>query len=48
MDAWVHSPGHYENLVNPELRQVGFGYAYDPQSAYGAYWVQDFGSGRGC
>jgi uncharacterized protein YkwD len=48
MDAWVHSPGHYENLVNPDLRQVGFGYAYDPDSAYGAYWVQDFGSGRGC
>ena len=48
MDAWVNSPEHYANLVNPALRQVGFGYAYDTGSTYGGYWVQNFGRGSGC
>jgi uncharacterized protein YkwD len=45
---WVLSPEHYANLINPSLRHVGFGYSSDPTSTYGSYWVQNFGSGRGC
>ena len=35
-DAFVDSPGHYENLVNPEFRFVGVGVVYD---ASGQMWT---------
>ena len=47
MAAWVASPAHYANLVHPALRHVGFGHA-SANGGYGAYWVQEFGRGRGC
>ena len=34
--------GHRRNLLNCSLRDVGFGYAYQSGSPYGAYWTQDF------
>jgi uncharacterized protein YkwD len=48
MAAWVASPGHYANLVNPAYRHVGLGHASTDTGSYGDYWVQDFGRGRGC
>jgi uncharacterized protein YkwD len=34
--AWMGSAGHRENILNPNYREIGSGYA-------SAYWVQDFG-----
>ena len=48
VEAWVDSPGHYANLVNPAYRHVGLGHGSSEGSEYGDYWVQNFGRGRGC
>ncbi len=47
--AWLNSPGHRENLLNPNYTDVGFGLFFDldpgvaPQATFENYWVQDFG-----
>ncbi|WP_345458397.1 CAP domain-containing protein [Nocardioides marinquilinus] len=41
VDAWLKSPGHCANLMG-RFKEIGLGYAYDPDSTYGHYWVQDF------
>lgn len=46
--AWVASPGHYANLVDPRFRHVGLGHAFSNVGDRGDYWVQSFGRGRGC
>lgn len=43
-EMWLKSPGHLKNLKNPEVRDMGFGYHFDPKSKYLKYWVQDFGA----
>jgi uncharacterized protein YkwD len=48
MTAWIQSPHHYANLIDPDLRHVGFGFAADVSSTYRSYWVQNFGRGKGC
>lgn len=35
--AWMNSPGHKRNILNPAFRDVGFGRA-------GNYWTVNFGS----
>jgi uncharacterized protein YkwD len=37
--AWLDSPHHCENILNPEFTDVGFGKA-------GTYWTQNFGRPR--
>lgn len=37
-------PGHYANLINADYRVVGFGRVSVPDSPYGVYWTQNFGS----
>jgi uncharacterized protein YkwD len=37
--AWLESPHHCENILNPEFTEVGFGKA-------GTYWTQNFGLPR--
>jgi uncharacterized protein YkwD len=44
--TWMDSPGHRANILNCRLRHVGIGFAENGGSAYGAYWVQDFGTAR--
>lgn len=39
---WRNSPGHYENMINPNYTQMGIGLYYDPNSTYKYYWVQLF------
>ena len=34
--AWMNSPGHRENILDPELNSLGVGICH-------GYWVQDFG-----
>lgn len=48
MDGWIASPGHYKNLVNPAYTDIGFGYAKNPDTRMGTYWVQNFGRGGRC
>lgn len=44
VQAWLHSPGHRSNLLNPNFSEIGVAYAYRPTSTYRHYWAQDFGS----
>lgn len=39
MDAWLNSPGHCANIMDPKFRDLGTGVA-------GAYWTLDFGTPR--
>lgn len=39
---WIDSDGHCENLMNPDVTEIGVGYASDSSSEYGEYWVQEF------
>ena len=45
IQAWIDSPSHVANLLDPRMTKVGFGFA---PSDNGGYWVQDFGDGSGC
>lgn len=42
VDAWMDSPGHRENILNPDYRELGVGYIYAGNSRYHHYWVQLF------
>jgi uncharacterized protein YkwD len=42
--AWLNSPGHRVNMLNPEYVHIGLGYAYTDTSYYGGYFTTDFGS----
>jgi uncharacterized protein YkwD len=44
MEMWIDSPGHRKNLENPDVREIGVGYAFSPTSKYKKYWVQIFGA----
>ncbi|GHB17111.1 hypothetical protein GCM10010377_03670 [Streptomyces viridiviolaceus] len=41
MAGWMSSPGHRENILNCEFKEIGVGLA-QPDS----YWTQDFGTAR--
>ena len=42
VQAWMDSPGHRENIMNPKFRELGMGYLYLPESKYKHYWAQLF------
>ncbi len=46
VQAWINSPGHERNLVNPNFNEIGVGYFYltnDTGSVnYTTYWTQKF------
>jgi len=44
MTGWMNSSGHRANILDPNLREIGVGYAVVSGSSYGHYWVQNFGS----
>lgn len=44
VESWLKSPAHCQNLMNPAHRFMGAGVATNPQSTYGTYWGQMFGS----
>lgn len=44
-DAWLYSPGHRANMLNPNYEELGPGFAGTPWS--NTWWVQDFGSRGG-
>lgn len=43
--AWLNSPSHRENLLDPDFVDVGFGLFLDPVSdtEFDSYWVQNLG-----
>lgn len=48
VQAWMNSPGHRENILYPDLKEIGIGFYFletDPGTAnYRYYWTQDFGT----
>lgn len=43
MTGWQNSPGHNQNMLNPNYTVIGIGRAYVAGSTYGWYWTTDFG-----
>jgi uncharacterized protein YkwD len=41
--AWMDSPSHKANILNKYYVEIGVGYAYSYNSAYGSYWTVVFG-----
>ena len=42
IQGWMDSPGHRNNILNPDLEEIGIGYA---ESSDGSpYWTQVFGA----
>jgi uncharacterized protein YkwD len=51
LEAWLKSPGHRRNILDPDCREVGLGLAvgagYDAApGGYRVIWVQSFGRGH--
>ncbi len=44
MTAWMNSSGHRANILKPEFKEIGVGYMLKRGTAYGTYWVQEFGA----
>ncbi|SDP22371.1 spore coat assembly protein SafA/uncharacterized protein, YkwD family [Halobacillus aidingensis] len=40
VNGWMNSPGHRKNILDPNLTQIGVGYAQG--GSYGHYWTQMF------
>ncbi|MEW8506732.1 MAG: Ig-like domain-containing protein [Candidatus Thiodiazotropha sp.] len=43
MNAWLASPGHCSNIMNPGFTEMGQAEARNSASTYGIYWTQNFG-----
>ena len=41
--GWMNSDGHCANIMNASFTELGVGYAYQPGTTFGHYWVQNFG-----
>ena len=41
VDAWMNSPGHRANILNPDFRELGVGY-FVGDGRFKVYWVQLF------
>jgi uncharacterized protein YkwD len=39
MNAWLNSPGHCRNIMNPSFTELGAGRADNPNSTYRIYWT---------
>lgn len=42
VDAWMNSPGHRANILNPSYTMIGVGYVYDEYTTDANYWTQVF------
>lgn len=41
--GWMDSPGHRANILEPQLKSIGIGLHYAPNTGYKHFWVQIFG-----
>ncbi len=46
MAAWMASPGHRANILNPAYRDVGLAESFATDGT--PYWTQDFGASGSC
>ncbi|GAB3985287.1 CAP domain-containing protein [Spirosoma daeguense] len=46
VDGWRASPGHCANIMNRNVKQLGFGYGSNNSSTYKKYWVGLFATPR--
>ncbi len=46
MSAWLSSPHHCANIMEPRFAEMGAAYAINPGSDTTIYWTQDFGTPR--
>lgn len=46
VESWMGSPGHCSNIMDPDYRVLGAGYALVPGSPNNHYWVQTFAGGH--
>ena len=44
VQAWLNSPQHCANLMNPGFRHMGVAFVIDPERRPRIYWVQKFGT----
>jgi len=42
--AWLASPAHCTNIMNPNFKEIGVAVVVDSSSDYGIYWTQSFGA----
>ena len=42
VEAWMDSPGHRANILNPNFGRMGIGYFYYSDDSYRHYWAQLF------
>ena len=42
--AWLASPGHCENIMNPRFREIGVSYVALRGAKYNGFFTQDFGA----
>jgi uncharacterized protein YkwD len=39
---WMNSQVHRDNILNPDVVEIGIGYSYNPNSSYGGYYTVVF------
>ncbi len=44
--AWLASPGHCANIMEPNFREMGVAFVQVPDANPGVYWAQSFGTPR--
>lgn len=44
VDAWLASPGHCENIMNPKFREIGISAVMLRGAKYNSFFTQDFAS----
>jgi len=44
LTAWLASPAHRDNIMNPGFAETGVGCAWNAASAHGSFFVQEFGT----
>jgi len=42
--AWLASPTHCTNIMNPNFKEIGVAVVTNNSSEYGIYWTQSFGA----
>jgi len=42
--AWLASPAHCTNIMNPNFKEIGVAVITNSSSEYGIYWTQSFGA----
>lgn len=42
VEAWMNSPGHRENIMDPGFKKLGIGYTHNSKTMYHHYWAQLF------